>query len=1709
MKSLRLTQRQLATICERASEARDTSSSRQLETLKEELINEFNTFRSIVDETLSTNPDDPIINKYVQLEKSYNDAKLHLQELIDDKTNLEDTLPNNDLMSLISNQNQLLGQLNERPNAQHNIKLPNIDIPQFHGDRNEWLTFRDLYIVTIHENKSLNPVQKLHYLKTLLRGEASCIVKSIPTTADNYSKAWDLVMSHYNKPYLIVRSIIEKFLSCDQVSQNCQNLRNVINLFNETTGLLDAQGAYASSRDPWLIQLMLNKLDNYTKRAWAEEASTNESPSLQEFQEFLNDRCTTIEIFSSNNHKSRPEKPFASKLNSIQILKHTCVFCNENHIVHKCPKFSALSLADRNSFVVKEKRCENCLLKNHNTSECRSKYNCSKCGARHHSLLHKSPDKASTSSPTSTNVVKLNSGLNPSAHSIIPTAMVLVSNTLGHNMRIRILLDTGAQSNFISLKLVKLLGIKREQTKVPVSCLSSFAPIYSKGRVEIELKSQYDPSYTLSVSAQILPTLIESLPNTFIELTCVDELKTQFDLADPKFNSPSEIDMILNASKFFEVLKSDRWYHPVDKLFISDTHFGCIVCSKDEGSHLSSISLNTSLTAPCNDNLDKTLEQFWTLEEPPLTSSRPLSAADSTCETLFSQTTTRLPSGRFSVRLPFRDNSEKLGLTYETAVRRLYSLERKLALDKNFHAAYLDFMHEYENLGHMVKIPASDIDLTPSQHFIIPHHGIWQQSCGKNKLRVVFDASAKSSTGISLNDILYSGPALQLDLTSIINNFRTHQFVMSADICKMYRQISVNENDQSFQIILWRSSPNESISFYKLTTVTYGQSCSPFLALRTIQELVNQDGYKFPDAARILTTSRFVDDIFWGSNDLSELQLLKTEITNLLKLGGFELGKWVSNSPNALRDIPTNDLIDPVIFRDSFDQLSVKTLGIRWIPKEDYFSFKISLENIKAPTKRMLLSDSAKLFDPMGWISPVTVKLKMIFQTTWILKIDWDQKLSNELYQSWMAIRSKLHLLHSLKIPRWIRNGVLEIHGYADASESAFGAVLYSRITDSEGRIHVHLIASKTKLSPIKQISIPRLELCAAHLLARLVASITPTYAHLNPRYILWSDSEIVLAWLHSTPKKWSSFVGNRITHIHELCPKHNWYHIDSKNNPADIASRGLLPDELIENQLWWHGPSFLQTEYSLPLRNLKTTHEEERSTKVCTLVNSYSYWVDIYSKFSSYNILIKTMAYILRLKQFRHLETRVVGRLTVSELKNAEIFIVIQLQKFYFQTEYQALSTNLKISPQSRIRTFCPFYDNHGLLRIGGRLQNCHLSEFEPHPIILPTCHFVELLIHHLHQSNFHLGKIQITVKIQKTYWVISLKRSVQKIIRSCKRCIRYRAETYQPKISPLPEARTNPFKPFSKVGLDFAGPISLRPYRNRGNLSTKGYFAVFVCLSTKAIHLELVMGLSTDCLILALQRFVARRGKVDEIWSDNGRNFVGCSRALKEFYKTICDCTNAEKTLSYCLNNKISWKFIPPYAPHFGGIWEAGVKNVKRHLSREFNGVTLTIEEFETALCRIESILNSRPLVPITFENQEPLTPNHFLIGSNSFNLPDITTLSESGSLSKRFYQINAIVNNFWRRWRNEYLATMMRSPKWLNSTKGPSVDDLVLIKRNHDPPRLWKMGKVIEMIPGKDSTTRVVKILTATGTHIEAIRNLIPLNVDKDASNPGTFV
>ena len=189
--------------------------------------------------------------------------------------------------------------------------------------------------------------------------------------------------------------------------------------------------------------------------------------------------------------------------------------------------------------------------------------------------------------------------------------MVLVSNTLGHNMRIRILLDTGAQSNFISLKLVKLLGIKREQTKVPVSCLSSFAPIYSKGRVEIELKSQYDPSYTLSVSAQILPTLIESLPNTFIELTCVDELKTQFDLADPKFNSPSEIDMILNASKFFEVLKSDRWYHPVDKLFISDTHFGCIVCSKDEGSHLSSISLNTSLTAPCNDNLDKTLEQFF------------------------------------------------------------------------------------------------------------------------------------------------------------------------------------------------------------------------------------------------------------------------------------------------------------------------------------------------------------------------------------------------------------------------------------------------------------------------------------------------------------------------------------------------------------------------------------------------------------------------------------------------------------------------------------------------------------------------------------------------------------------------------------------------------------------------------------------------------------------------------------------------------------------------------------------------------------------------------------------------------------------------------------------------------------------------------------------------------------------------------------------
>ncbi|XP_036347466.1 uncharacterized protein LOC118756836, partial [Rhagoletis pomonella] len=459
-------------------------------------------------------------------------------------------------------------------------------------------------------------------------------------------------------------------------------------------------------------------------------------------------------------------------------------------------------------------------------------------------------------------------------------------------------------------------------------------------------------------------------------------------------------------------------------------------------------------------------------------------------EAHFVRTHTRRTDGTYVVKYPFKEKAPAISSTLSQAVTRLQYMERRFKRDSFLKSQYINFMREYLSLGHMARITPQEVDCHPSECFYLAHHAVLKPDSSTTKCRVVFDGSCKDSGGYSLNERLHIGPPIQRDLFGVCIRFRQHRYVFSADIEKMFRGIMVSDSDTKFQRIVWREDAGSPVEHYRLLTVTYGLAASPFLAVRVLKQLAEDHKVTYPFAARVILNDTYVDDIATGCDNVDELLQLKTELIELLKRANFKLQKWCSNCKPLLETLP-RELCErsPIDIASEPNILCVKLLGIQWSPDTDEFQIATKLpESCSEPTKRSVLSTTAKIFDPLGLVSPSVVLFKILLQETWCQGFDWDTKLPPTLSDHWKKILSELHYLSNVRIPRQIAPaGVsIEIHGFADASSSAYAAAVYSRSKLSDDSFVVNLIAAKTRVAPLKPLSIPRLELSAAHLLTKL-----------------------------------------------------------------------------------------------------------------------------------------------------------------------------------------------------------------------------------------------------------------------------------------------------------------------------------------------------------------------------------------------------------------------------------------------------------------------------------------------------------------------------------------------------------------------------------------------------------------------------------------------
>ncbi|XKL65471.1 hypothetical protein PGB90_008891 [Kerria lacca] len=1508
------------------------------------------------------------------------------------------------VVRVIGEAESVSNEVGSSSSQKYRLKIPKVEIQIFSGLLDEWGSFKRLFSAVIHKNNELRDHEKHQFLRSRLVGEPLSLIESLPLEGSYYTAAWDMLLAHYVDPLKRVAKYFDNMNNCLPMSDKRQSLRGLITKYRATVTALQItikENPDIDVLSQFCIHSFLCKADKGTRADWEREMARRKSfASFEEFLKFMDGRCNAFEraalpessgsskLMASQSARGKTFSVVDPKGNSKEVF---CFYCrNAGHRMHNCTKFLNLKPEDRATFINKKRLCRKCF-----GTKCgfKCRFFCKICHGNHNTILHtqqRVPPNSGKSPLISTNVKKLEFKFNnqvpeqnactkvndavmgwtgslvtDSIYSLLATTIIKTSDPSKiQSCLARALLDSASQFNFITSRLVKQLKLKIKKSQYSVSGIN-LQQTSTQNSTHLHIQSRHS-KFQMVIHCLILDEIVDLIPSH--QLSVIDwNIPTSLPLADPKFNTPSQVDLLLGLGIFWNVLGSKIVSLGKDLPTLRDTKFGWLVtgnlqiteCEQARSEYVFCIGSAIN-------ELNHTLQRFWFLDE---SQNREPSFEEKECERMFLESTIRDETGRFIVRLPFKLPKEGLGHSKIQAKKRFYHLERKFTKNENFRRRYVEGMRDYIIQGHIKEVVENPNELS----YYIPHHAVFKETSTSTKLRIVFDASMKTSSGLSLSQCLMVGPVVQSNLIDILIRFRTHEIVFIADIVKMYRQIFLCPNDSAFQRIFWRESCDEPLKIYEITTVAFGTASAPYLATRCLKALAEIDGHKFPAARFALLHDFYVDDILTGANTVESALEIQTQIMEVLSGAGFQLSKWCSNSEKILERIPKECRETKFPLNFEKDEI-IKTLGILWNPVEDIFKIWVPSQTIPSEcTKRQVLSIISSIFDPLGLIGPVMVIAKLIMQSLWKLgnnvelemtkgQIDWDERLPENINNIWMQFASKLKKLNQISIPRKVFFNIypkfIELHGFADASEKAYGAVIYLR-SSGEHHANVKLICSKSRVSPLKKQSIPRLELCATLLLAELMLKTRRTLS-LNCKINLvrlWSDSEITLHWIQSSASRWQTFVANRVQKIQEASKDCIWDHVNSASNPADLLSRGIMPDLLENHANWWNGPGWLSSDNvafsrDVTFKNSQSHQLEARVFRrpiVCTTVFRSS----LFHKYSEYWKLVRITALLMRfIWNFHWYGPRISGPLQYFEIEQALTTLIKLAQREYFLAEIKILEKGSEIPKQSPLSSLSVFLDARNIIRVGGRLQNANLSYEQRHPCILPSNHpLTKMIIRFEHNSHFHAGPQLLKSVLRRKFWILRQNSVIKQIISTCMKCIRFKANTCNQAMASLPKNRVVPNKPFTVTGLDYAGPFAILSKGGRHKVMVKAYIAIFVCFTTKAIHLEIVSDLTSESFLACLTRFISRRGVPLEIHSDNSTTFVGANNSvqlLKRFLYKNSDTISQEILKKGC-----QWHFIPPYSPHFGGLWEAGVKSIKTHLRTVLCGNALTFEQFSFLLC------------------------------------------------------------------------------------------------------------------------------------------------------------
>lgn len=1358
------------------------------------------------------------------------------------------------------------------------------------------------------------------------------------------------------------------------------------------------------------------------------------------------------------------------------------------HDVFDCHKFKSLSNNERFELAKTNGICFRCLKGYHPARSCNINKMCNvmtkgqgRCNRHHHPLVHYEQAEGAVHKAISGNTYN---------------TLLNISTVYSGTQPITVLWDSGSDITLITHRMAEKLRLKGNDINLSMIKVGNAVEHHFSKEYCIPLVDRRGQIWELKavgideISAKINRFDVSRVPELFVGIS------------NCEINRPcGEIDMLIGVN-YSELLP--KVVQTNEGLQLLKNPFGFSIRGRHEkitsasniNNHIivkthkvSSFTHLNEIRVETVDKLKNKLDKFFALEESGvncdprcikcLCKGCPVSDSVNIKEErelkLIEEGLVYDKEGKcWTARYPWIKDPRNLKNNVKVAVARLKTTENRLRkLDTEYAQKYHNEIKDMVERGVARKLSEKEIQAYREPVHYIHHHEVLKPESASTPVRIVFNSSA-SYMGQKLNDFWAKGPVILNNMLGVLLRFRHERIAITGDISKMYHSVKLSTVDQHTHRFLWRDlDNNRPPDHYVLTAVTFGDRPSGTIAMLALRHTVEKFGKEYPEVYDMIVNNTYVDDILYSTDSVENAFNLMQRAEHVLALGNFHMKHWIVSGQH------TNHKINIM------ESDSEKILGLKWNPKEDKFSFNVKVNfspkfrgvrsgpnwsrmdiNLNFPqniTRRMILSQVASFYDPLGLVAPVVLRAKLLMRlmiTTCESNkgIKWDEPLNADIIKDWKNFFIELCEVENCTFQRPLKpvnvlgKPILII--FSDGSTQAYGSCAYVRWQTNDCEFQTNLIMAKTKIAPMRQLTIPRLELCGAVLSARLREMIVRE-CNWEFEYVFHIvDSSIVRHQIQKESHGFHPFVAVRIAEIQLKTNPNDWWWVDTNQNVADLTSRPCTADKIGENSTWQNGPDFLKlpiAEWPITQQFLDQVPDRIGITMTMTKGNNVNLSIINVKRFSKYVTLLRVTCRIISV--FKHKSLKALYKEpTAQAMEDAEIMWV---------KEMQSSMNNWK----ERYKRLGPIMEK-GVILVGQRISKWLKENWnQDHFMLIPANHPVtRLYVLSLHNRD-HAGMETTLAKLQTKFWVPGARKIIKSVKDKCITCRRISKQTEEQCMGQVLAERLKPAPPFYHTAIDLFGPLTIKD-TVKGRTRGKVYGVIFNCLVTRAVYLDLAEGYSSCDFLTTYQRFTAIRGSPKILFSDKGSQLIAAGRNVEVIGK----------------NEGVTWKFNQPSdAPWYNGASESLIKSVKRNLCIAIGDSILTFGELQTAFFNIANVMNERPIGVKPCFNLELgnyLCPNDLLLGRTSIECPK-GAYDVSGDHKRRLKFIQKVEDTFWKKWQRDFFPTMLVRQKWHTQKRNVRVGDVVLVQDSNAIKGTWKLAQVIKADPGRDGVVRDVDL------------------------------